>query len=141
RLQLEGSRLQVLARDGRSLAAPAHVEEVLLAPGNRADLLVEAVNGQSILRAASFDRGSMTGKMGGARVPPIGPVDLLSLDASGASRSNLPPVTATGRPRDLRKSAVAARRRLDFSMGMGSGMGQVGMGFTINGKEFDAGRI
>ena len=79
--------------------------------------------------------------MGGARVPPIGPVDLLSLDASGASRSNLPPVTATGRPRDLRKSAVAARRRLDFSMGMGSGMGQVGMGFTINGKEFDAGRI
>ena len=81
--------------------------------------------------------------MGGGRAPSTGPVDLLSLDTSGAPQSDLPPVTAAGRPRDLRKAAVAARRRLDFSMGMGmgSGMSPAGMEFTINGKEFDAGRI
>ena len=141
RLRLEGSQLQVLALDGRSLGVPAQVEEVRLAPGNRADLLVEAVKGKSILRAAPFNRGSMPGMMGGAMPPRNGPVDLLSLDTSGAPLSDLPPVPATGRPRDLRKEAVAARRRLDFSMGMGSGMSPAGMEFTINGKEFDAGRI
>jgi FtsP/CotA-like multicopper oxidase with cupredoxin domain len=141
RLQLEGTQLQVLALDGRPLAAPAQVEEVLLAPGNRADLLVDAVEGTAYLRAASFDRGSMTGMMGRGRAAVSSPVALLSLEANGAPGGGLPPISTTGRLRDLRKEAVSARRRFDFSMGMGSGMGPAGMKFTINGKEFDSGRI
>lgn len=143
RLQLEGSQLQMLAFDGRSLAAPAEVDEVVLAPGNRTDLLVEAVNGPTILWAATFDRGSMTGMMGSGQGPHTQPVDLLSLETSGTHLSGLPPVTGTGRLRDLRTEPVAARRRLDFSMGMGmgSGMSPGMMSFTINGKVFDPGRI
>jgi FtsP/CotA-like multicopper oxidase with cupredoxin domain len=142
-LQLDGSRLQVLALDGRPLAAPAEAPEVLLAPGNRADLLVDAIEGTAVLRAASFDRGSMPAMMGGNNAAVSGPVDLLSLDTNGAPGRALPPIPAVGGLRDLRKEPVAARRRFDFSMGMGmgSGAGPGGMGFTINGKEFDAGRI
>ncbi|UNK44236.1 multicopper oxidase family protein [Arthrobacter sulfonylureivorans] len=141
RLHLEGGQLQILALDGRRLSAPAQVAEVLLAPGNRADLLVEAVKGTMILRAASYDRGTMSGMMGRGRAEVSGPVTLLSLDTSGVPGGVLPPVPSTGRIRDLRKEPVAAHRRFDFSMGMGPGMGPGGMRFTINDKAFDAGRI
>ncbi|MGW6172937.1 multicopper oxidase family protein [Arthrobacter sp. NPDC055138] len=141
RLQTEGSQLQVLAIDGRSLVTPAQVEEFLLAPGNRADLLVELVNGTTILRAAPFDRGSMTGMMGRGRAAVSRPIDLLTVSTGGPPHSGLPPVPGTKGLRDLRKEPVVARRRLDFSMGMGSGMSPNGIQFTINGKEFDAGRI
>jgi FtsP/CotA-like multicopper oxidase with cupredoxin domain len=140
RLQLGGSRLRLLALDGRPLAAPAEAAEILLAPGNRADLLVDAVQGITVLRAASYDRGSMTGMMGRDRGAVSGAVDLLTLETSGAPGGGLPPIPATGRLRDLRQDPVAARRRFDFSMGMGSGMGPRGLRFTINGKEFAAGR-
>ncbi|MET1156568.1 multicopper oxidase domain-containing protein [Arthrobacter sp.] len=142
RLQLEGGQLQILALDGRRLAAPAHVAEVLLAPGNRVDLLLDAVRGTTVLRAASYDRGSMISMMGGrGRATVSGTVALLYLDTSGAPVGALPPVPSTGRIRDLRKEPVAAHRRFDLSMGMGPGMASAGMRFTINDKEFDAGRI
>jgi FtsP/CotA-like multicopper oxidase with cupredoxin domain len=140
-LQLDRRQLQVLAVDGRPLAAPTEVPEVLLAPGNRADLMVDAVEGTAVLRAASFDRGSMTGMMSRGRPTGSGPVPLLSLDTHRASGRFLPPIPATSRLRDLRQEPVAARRRFDFSMGMDSGMGPDGMRFMINGKEFDGARI
>jgi FtsP/CotA-like multicopper oxidase with cupredoxin domain len=49
RLALPGQQLHLLAVDSGYLARPAAVEEVLLAPGNRADLLVTAEPGASEL--------------------------------------------------------------------------------------------
>jgi FtsP/CotA-like multicopper oxidase with cupredoxin domain len=87
RLQIPGPQLRLLARDGRRLAVPQDMAEVLLAPGNRADPLLTLGDGSLVLLAAPYDRGSM-----GAR------------------------------------------------MGRGPGMGTRAMAFTINGKQFDAGR-
>ena len=66
RLDLPGQHVQLLGLDSDTLAHPLEVEEVLLAPGNRADLLVTARSGTSALRALGYDRGSGgMGMMGG----------------------------------------------------------------------------
>ncbi|MUN61818.1 multicopper oxidase domain-containing protein [Kocuria sediminis] len=162
RLQLDGQTLRLLGR----LPAPREVTEVTLAPGNRAELLVDTRAGTSRLLAAPVDRGGMDGMMGG-RVPGDGPgndepIELLTLEVAGDPARDPGPVPAGPVPRDLRGEPVAARRTLDFAMGaamgMGGGMmdegmmgeGMMGdgvtggtrgpgsmMSFTINGERFD----
>ncbi|MEX1079129.1 MAG: hypothetical protein WED09_08485 [Homoserinimonas sp.] len=51
RLQLAGQRIQVLGIDSGRLAQPLDVNELVLAPGNRADLLITAATGNSVLSA------------------------------------------------------------------------------------------
>jgi len=150
RLRLDGQSMQLLGIDSGRFHSTAPVDEVLLAPGNRADILVTAVAGGSVLRTASYDRGSMPGMMGrdpagrDAANPPPG-LTLATLQVSGepaVGPAGLPPQPA---PADLRQVSVAARRRFLLAVGMGPGpMGGGGAGmmaFTINGREFDAARI
>jgi FtsP/CotA-like multicopper oxidase with cupredoxin domain len=88
----------------------------------------------------------MTGP-GGDRPGSGGPVELLTLEVAGDPVEQAGPVPAGPAPRDLREEPVEARRTLDFAMGMGMG-GMMGgmrgpgqmMSFTIDGREFDAGR-
>jgi len=54
-LRLEGQRVQLLGRDSGRPAEPLDVEDVLLAPGSRADLVVTARRGHSVLRAEPLD--------------------------------------------------------------------------------------
>jgi FtsP/CotA-like multicopper oxidase with cupredoxin domain len=49
RLRLDGQRLQLLGIDSGRLAEPRDVEEILLVPGNRTDLLVTTMQGTSPL--------------------------------------------------------------------------------------------
>ena len=149
RLQLDGQGMQLLGMDSGRFQSPAPVDEVLLAPGNRADLLVTTAAGESVLRAAYYDRGAMTGMMGrgpGSRPqsdPPQGTA-LATLQVSGdpaPGPAGLPPQPA---PEDLRPAAIAAHRQFLLASGM-SGAGMFGgdpgmMAFTINGREFDAAR-
>ena len=149
RLRLAGQRMQLLGMDSGRFQSPAPVEEVLLAPGNRADLLIGMVAGESVLRAAYYDRGSMPGMMGRG---PAGPgtgepaqgLSLATLQVAGepvAGLDGLPPRPA---PADLRQVSVAARRQFLLAAGMsGDRMGAGGNGmtmFTINGRVFDAAR-
>ncbi|TFC93096.1 MULTISPECIES: multicopper oxidase family protein [Cryobacterium] len=145
RLSLAGQGLQLLGLDSGRFETPRDVEEVLLAPGNRADLLVTAAatgtttTTHSTLRALPYDRGSagMGGMMGGSS-PSTATLDLASVTVSGEP---VPAASAFPRqpaPRDLRGAAVTARRELAFAMGMGMGGG--GMRFTINGESFDGDR-
>lgn len=148
-LRLDGQQLQVLGMDsGRYRTAPS-MEELLLAPGNRADVLVTAVAGDYTLSALSYDRGSAAGMMGqGAgprRTSPPRTVGtaLATLRVAGhptVSPPSLPPRPALQELADLRTAAVAARRQLTLSSGGGMGMGGGMMGFTINGREFSAAR-
>lgn len=140
-LQLEGPRYQLLALDGRLLAAASDTEELLLAPGNRADFLVTPGEGRWALRTDPYDRGSMAGMMMDRRTSADTPAELLSLDARGDPVPEHGPVPWPPVLRDLREEPVTGRRRLDFSVGTGRGMGPATMGFTINGKEFDAARV
>jgi FtsP/CotA-like multicopper oxidase with cupredoxin domain len=140
-LQLEGPRYQLLALDGRLLAAVSDTGDLLLAPGNRADVLVTPGEGRWTLRTNRYDRGSMAGMMMGGGTSTDTPSGLLSFDARGDPVPEPGPVPRLPALRDLREEPVTGRRRLDFSMGTGRGMGPAAMGFTINGKEFDASRV
>lgn len=149
RLQLEGQDMQLLGLDSGHVQPPEPVTEVLLAPGNRADLLVTTAAGGSVLRAAYYNRGSMPGMMGrgpaGRETSDRG-VALATLQVAGEPATAPTPAGVPPRPAatDLRQSTVAVHRQFLLSAGMGPGnMGGGGSGmmaFTINGREFDAAR-
>ncbi|MBT1003903.1 multicopper oxidase family protein [Paenarthrobacter sp. DKR-5] len=142
-LRLDGQRLQLLGLDSGRYQNPRDVEEVLLAPGNRADLLVTAAPGTAVLRTLPVDRGSAGSMMGSGTGGQQGRTDangtvLATYAVSGEPALSAQPLPAQPAPRDLRSAAVTARRELTFSMGMGMGSG---MSFTFNGKPFDPARV
>ncbi|HSL38546.1 MAG TPA: multicopper oxidase family protein [Arthrobacter sp.] len=144
RLRLDGQQLQLLGMDSGRSPEPETVDELLLAPGNRADLLVTAAAGEAVLQALPYDRGAMPGMMGQGLFPGSGTSALATFRVSGASAT--PPGAVTSRPaqEDLRTAAVAARRQVVLSMGAGQGMRGGGMAgmmrFTINGREYSDAR-
>lgn len=139
RLDLPGQRLELLGIDGGREPALREVAEVLLAPGNRADLLVSMRAGTSELRTVGYDRGRM-GMMGGRALS--GPGTLATLTVTGDEAAAPGPVP--GRPplHDLRGEPIARQRDIAFTMTMGSmGPGRDMMDLGFGGRVFDAGRI
>jgi FtsP/CotA-like multicopper oxidase with cupredoxin domain len=145
RLRLDGQQLQLLGMDSGRFRKPETVEELLLTPGNRADLLVTTGTGNSVLRAFYRNRGSMPG-MGpgfGLRSPADEPdgVALATLRVSGEPVTSRAPAPAYHGLADLRSSTVAARRQVVLAAGMGMGSGGASMmRFTLNGREFNQSR-
>ena len=141
RLRLDGQHLDLLGIDSGAFPEPRRVGEIVLATGNRADLLVTAVEGTSTLDAWGVDRGGMGGMMGSAVSGDVGP--LATLRVTGAAVAGLPAVPVRPQLRDLRGVAPAAHRLLVLGTGggMGGGMGPGGMTFTIDGRRFDADRV
>jgi FtsP/CotA-like multicopper oxidase with cupredoxin domain len=142
-LHLGGQQMQLLGMDSGRFPTPRNADDVLLAPGNRADVLVTAVAGDATLSAAYYNRGSMAGMMGPAGPVPNGAqgtadLVLATLSVSGAPTAPPPAVPSWPAAADLRTAAVAAHRQLTLAVG-GMGMG-MGMSFTINGREFNARR-
>lgn len=138
RLRLDGQRMQLLGIDGGRYPETHDVDEILLVPGNRADLLVTAVEGESVLRTLPFDRGSL-GMMGGP-LSAVSGADLLAVSVSGAAAPTPGELPAQPTPRDLRRETMTGRRTLTLAMGRMGMMGG-GMSFTIDGREFDAARV
>jgi FtsP/CotA-like multicopper oxidase with cupredoxin domain len=146
RLRLDGQQMHLLGIDSGRYGEPRAVSEVVLATGNRADLLVTTRQGGSRLRTLPYDRGGMGMGMGGMGMGggngPTSPASgqettLATLDVAGspaASQEPLPPVPA---PRDVRGSTVAARRQLTLAISMG----MAGMRSTIDGNTFDPNRV
>jgi FtsP/CotA-like multicopper oxidase with cupredoxin domain len=149
RLSLAGQQILLLSRDLGRLPEPKEVTEVVLAPGNRVELLVETREANSRLTAVPFNRGSMTPMMGGPAMGGDsltggGTLEICSLTVSASARADLRPVP-NGRPlRDLRKEPLAAARTMTLGAGTGAGMGNGPggmMAFTINGREFESERV
>ncbi|MGO4192429.1 multicopper oxidase family protein [Arthrobacter sp. YAF17] len=143
RLRLDGQQLQLLGLDSGRSPDPETVSELLLAPGNRADLLMTAAAGESVLLALPYNRGGMPGMMGQGRLPARGTGALAVVRVDGEPGAPPGAVTARRAQEDLRSAPVAARRQLVLAMGggpggMGGGMG--GMRFTINGREYSEAR-
>jgi FtsP/CotA-like multicopper oxidase with cupredoxin domain len=152
RLRLDGQKLQLLGMDSGRAQSPSDVQEVLLAPGNRAELLVTAALGRSELRAVPYDRGALPG-MSQRGMGPDGPAEqegpedpagavLATLDVAGDPAPPAPVIEAGPAPPELRSATVAARRQLVLATPMGPGQGAgmgpgMGMAFTINGLAFD----
>ncbi|MEU7824769.1 multicopper oxidase family protein [Catellatospora sp. NPDC049133] len=141
-LRLDGHRLTQIALDGRFLAAPVDRDQVVLAPGNRVDVIVRpTTSGRYALLAAPYDRGNAT-MMGGRGITggPRGPVTLATLIVTGSTGAPPPLPTALPAPTEP-QGRVTGQRQLTLAMGMGTGMRMgMGMGFTIDGRTFDPGR-
>ena len=140
RLSLENHPLHIIATDGGSLAAPQRLEELLLAPGERRDVLIQGVRagGSYRLMNLPYNRGSV-GMMGGdlgTRIP-FEMATVLVRGTCGVTRRHSAGPWGRGAP-----APRAARRTfvLSEAMGMVRGRG-MGMRFLINGREFDHARI
>lgn len=157
RLAIENHPFYLIATDGGGINAPVELEELLLAPGERAEVLVrgEREPGQYRLLTLPYDRGGMNmmgvgmGMMGGG-----GHMMGRGRGMMGQSSQTNPQVLATLTYQDsiatlpLPKQLISVEelpepktvRQLELSMAMGSGMG-MGMVFTFNGETFDRDRI
>ncbi|MGQ0773762.1 MAG: multicopper oxidase family protein [Pseudonocardiales bacterium] len=131
-IRLAGHELVQVAQDGTFLPVPASRDRVVLAPGNRADMVIRPTGiGRYPLTTDAVDRGSMGGMMGGGNAS-SGPVTLATMVTAGATTMS-PPLPTTLLAEISGTASATAVRQIAFQMGMGMG----GMAFTINGRAFD----
>jgi FtsP/CotA-like multicopper oxidase with cupredoxin domain len=107
RVRLDSQPLRLLGIDSGHLAEPRDAEEILLIPGNRADVLVTTVQGTSTLQALPYSRGAVMGMGGGMGYDPQSrsnaeSTTLATLYVTGAEATPLAPVTARTHRLDLR---------------------------------------
>lgn len=158
RLSLENHPFYLIATDGVAIAAPVELEELLLAPGERAEVLVrgEREPGQYRLLTLPYDRGGM-GMMGGGMGMMGRGMGMMGGHRMGQNFQTSSQVLATLTYQGsvatlpLPKQLISVEtlpepetvRRFELSMsGMGMGMGSgMGMSFTFNGQTFDMDRI
>jgi FtsP/CotA-like multicopper oxidase with cupredoxin domain len=143
RLALDGHRLVRIGSDQGFFATPESRREVLLAPGERADVLVAPTRaGHYALRTLPYDRGR---PMGTTRPSGRAAERLATLVVTGTAPAAPIP---TGLP--ARSTAVPlpdTTRLVDLAMAMATVGGMPAHGsmmhdaFTINGKTFDPDRV
>lgn len=150
RLALEDHSLYQIATDGHTLAQPREVEELLLTPGQRIDVLIKGnqeanSNKQYRLLNLPYDRGSM-GMMGGGMMGNRGmmgrnrnqgnaPIALATLNYESSVESlslpnKLTSISPLPQPQQI--------RRFELNHGMSPG---VGMAFLINGEPYKSDRL
>jgi len=128
-----GRALQLIATDGGLFPAPVTVTTLMLAPGQRADIVVDfapySVGQSVVLRSFSFPASG--GMMGGPRQGTE--FDVLRFYVDGAA-TGAPPVPATLSAITPLDPALAQRTRV-FTLAMS------GMVHTINGLLFSLNRV
>ncbi|MBE9202753.1 multicopper oxidase family protein [Synechocystis salina LEGE 06099] len=149
RLKLEGHSFQLIATDGGAIAAPIELQEILLAPGERAEVLVRGNRqpGQYRLLNLPYNRGGMMmmgGRMGMGRMGRG--MDQTTLQTQKTQSLAILNYEGTVGPLSLplklipveALSAPNVTRRIEMSMAMGPGMT---MAFLFNGQTFNEKRI
>ena len=139
RLALEDYAFYHIATDGNSLNKPVEVNELLLTPGQRADVLVKGdkESGQYRLLNLPYDRGSI-GMMGGAMMGRSNrdePIALATVNYESSVESQALPNKLTSIS-TLPESQTVKRFELNHGMSPG-----VGMAFLINGKYYQGDRL
>ena len=145
RLALEDSSFYQIATDGHSLNEPIEVNELLLTPGQRADILVKGDkrSGQYRLLNLPYDRGSM-GMMGGGMMGGRGmmdrnnrdtPIVLATVNYESSVESLALPTKITSISA-LPETQII--RRFELNHGMSP---TVGMAFLINGEPYSSDRL
>jgi FtsP/CotA-like multicopper oxidase with cupredoxin domain len=122
RLSLDGHPLHLVGTDSNLLDRPYALDELLLAPGERADLLVHATEGPGdyTLRCLSYDAGC----------GPSTSRPLLTMSCAGpASNDQLPLMVDPNASRIGVDTRGLQQRSMTLSMHMGRA--------TINGHDFD----
>jgi bilirubin oxidase len=139
RLVLPGTSFALVGTDGGLLEKPqAGMTEVLMAPAQRVDLIVEAGTRRDkvALRAEIYQRGKM------GDVPPEKVMPLLSVDFGAVIQA---PESLSAMPSKMASIAdlgtVKGRKRVVFSENMSMEGGVHTMQFLVNGKEYDMQRM
>ena len=141
-LDLEGPPMTVRGIDSGAFEPARAVDRLLLMPGNRADVVIEAPAKSTALVARAYNRGAgemgMMSMSGGVEESDATILTLVP-DATAARPASAPVTTV---PRDLRGLQADRSRTLTLGMAMGGGMmGGGGMSYVIDGRSFDPGRI
>lgn len=143
RLALEDHSFYLIATDGGAVATPVELQELLLAPGERAEVLVKGDREPRQYRLLNlpYNRGGMMGNM-----DEMGGMMHHNQDTQVQSVQPLATLTYQGstNPIPLPEKLIEVEslpnpdksRRIELSMGMGSSMA-----FLFNGKPFDMERI
>jgi FtsP/CotA-like multicopper oxidase with cupredoxin domain len=143
-LELEDRRefLQI-ATDGGLLAQPVAVRNLILAPGERCEILVEFSPGEQVMlqhkplpRRLGGGGAGMMGMMQNMMTMNDQPFSIMHFDASNipAIKQKVPVQLET--PRSWSAKEAVRTRRINLDMGMG-----MSGGFHINGKAMDISRI
>ena len=142
-LRVVGAKAQLLGFDGRKEAKTANIGNFILAPGNRADLLVTVDSNEVSLNyttVAHPDAGMMMQSKQYKNYP------LFALKAEGSATTANPQLKFAPMP-DLRMAWSGKREFVLAMPGMGQMMGGMGhmhggaTGFTINGESFDMQKV
>jgi FtsP/CotA-like multicopper oxidase with cupredoxin domain len=123
KLSLQQHGLQLIGTDGGLLDKPYNVPELLIAPGERVDLLVKATQttGSFKLLSLPYDRGCGS---------PLQTVTIMTVTYSGTRLNQNAPATINSAATRLNMDTSSLpHRQLTLSMGMGRGY--------INGQDFD----
>ncbi len=147
-LRLDGQQLHLIASDGGRLDTPHLIDELVLVPGERAELLVPVTAGTHQLTTRTVDRGGMgMGGMGGGMgrgrtgANASGATTVIAtLDVTGASTTSAALPAVLRDLADPTEGSVTRTRTVTLSMGMGMGMGGDGQ-FLIDGHTFDPNRV
>ncbi|MCB0995933.1 MAG: multicopper oxidase family protein [Acidimicrobiales bacterium] len=141
-LQLDGFEWWQVASDGSRLAEPVDASGLVLAPGERAEVLVAVGHATTATLTTTWQTTTGMGGMGGMGGGQGGGTEtVLTLVATGEDVSLPAPAGGLARIESLSQAAVEREREFRLAMGgmmMGGGNG---MSFTINGATFDPQRV
>ncbi len=137
----DGRKFTQIASDGGLLPEPVQMSQLRLAPGERAEIVVDFIaNEKVILQSAGTSRGSGMGMMMQEQNPRFDLIEFRTGEALSPS-ADIPPKLAD-LPPVSENDATRTRRFLLEMPGMGPmRMLGLGSGFNINGQSMDIGRI
>lgn len=133
-----------IATDGGLLSRPVALRTVRIAPGERAEIVVELSPGDDLmlLHTPPPQRRLVGGGMMGMMMQSDDqPFSILRIDGSEMAPATGSMPQKLVEPRNWSEDQAAKTRRFVLDMGMGMGMMGGGGGFTINGKSMDMKRI
>ena len=137
RLNLDGHHMTLVGSDGGLLAAPVrNLEEILLAPAERAEIVVDFQTnaGTFALNTMPYERGWM-----GMGKPEPATLQLMHFELKGATAK---PIILPEKLRDIAPLGEAKEtKRLTLGETMGMANGGMTMDFLIDGKSFDLNRV
>ena len=141
RLSLEDHPMHLIATDGGAISSPVELSDVVLAPGERAEVLVQGNQKRGDYRLINqpfnpAQGGMMGGMMGGQNSDRAETVATLTYDGE-TDEMSLPGQLIAVEPLPEPQTV----QQFTLNHGMGGGMMGSGMVFMINGKAFDPGRI
>ena len=128
RLSLENHDMYLVGTDSNLLDKPVKVNEIIIAPGERIDLLVKA------------DRAAGSYKFYSKSINGADEFTLLTVDYAGSpANDNIPNSISSPKAdevKSLRNMDISSLRNVDMTLNFVGGMGSMGMKGAINGKVF-----